>query len=88
MFRILIIACLYLCSCSSESGDNLYKSEIEVNPKSEEVIKLSEFVDDVKYVELEFSNESIIKRISAVYYSNGKYIIADRGTHTIIIFSD
>ena len=88
MFRILIIACLYLCSCSSESGDNLYKSEIEVNPKSEEVIKLSEFVDDVKYVELEFSNESIIKRISAVYYSNGKYIIADRGTHTIFIFSD
>lgn len=87
-FAFYFLLLSFLASCSSKHEAGQYSNEVEVKPSSNEIIKLSEFVEDVKFVELEFTNQSIIERISAVFNYDGKYIVADKGTHTIFIFSE
>ena len=52
-FAFYFLLLSFLASCSSKHEAGQYSNEVEVKPSSNEIIKLSEFVEDVKFVELE-----------------------------------
>ena len=60
---------------------------VEVNPRAEDIIMLADLVAESEIVELELTDQSILKRISSVFYHDDRYIIADKGTKAIYIFS-
>ena len=65
----------------------LILDEVEVNPRAEDIIRLADLVAESEIVELELTDQSILKRISSVFYHDDRYIIADKGTKAIYIFS-
>ena len=57
--------------------------EVEVNPRAEDIIRLADLVAESEIVELELTDQSILKRISSVFYHDDRYIIADKGTKAV-----
>lgn len=76
-----------MVSCNRNKQDTSRMNVVDIDPRTTTVINVSDFVEDTQFIELEFTDQSILKRISSVFYHDGKYIIADKGTKAIYIFS-
>lgn len=74
----LLFIYIFICSCASSQDENLFEFVISPNPKQE--AKLSEFIKEIKYIQLETTEESLIGFVSKVLISNGKIFIGDSRT--------
>lgn len=83
-FAVMATLAIWGCSKSNEQ----IAGEIEFSPNANEKILLSTFVEDVEYVNLEFTNESMIANIDCVYSIDNKYIIADKRGGVVFIFDN
>ena len=86
ILNFAVMATLAILGCS-KSNEQI-AGEIEFSPNANEKILLSTFVEDVEYVNLEFTNESMIANIDCVYSIDNKYIIADKRGGIIFIFDN
>lgn len=85
-FTRYLLVLLFSIGCSSHSSQ--LADEISFDPNTNDIIQLSAFVEDVEFVNLEFSRESMIENIDCAYYFEDKYIIADKRNAVIMIFDN
>lgn len=85
-FTRYLLVLLFSIGCSSHSSQ--LSDEISFDPNTNDIIQLSAFVEDVEFVNLEFSRESMIENIDCAYYFEDKYIIADKRNAVIMIFDN
>lgn len=80
MINIICSLFFSIFSCSfglSQSGDLF---EIVISPKPNQEARLSEFIKELKYVQLETTEESVIGFAGKILISNGKIFIGDSRT--------
>lgn len=80
--KIVLIALLFSCTDS-----NLDEKTIKIDlHRNNNLIKVSEFVDSISYIALEYSKECIIGNVYDLCFMNGNFYIYDNLTKSIFIF--
>ena len=94
IFIVSILALIALSSCGrhADSGvasvDETNTVAIKLRSKPSGRISLDAFVDSVKFVKLETTDECLIGRISTVFVTDGKIIVPHGRTGEVYIFDD
>ena len=88
---LIIILFVIIFGCSNEkdsyiSDDKLSVITIDLYNKSD--LDIHQLVSELSFIPLETSDEFVIGNIDKLLYFDNKYIIADRTTHNIFVFSD
>ena len=98
--RIISITLLYLLIAGCASNNSIDELKPKVNDKNAitielfnnkadyklEPIKMSEFVDSVKFIILEETNESLIKYPDRIFFTQEQIIVVDTDLGTIFFF--
>lgn len=87
-----IFGAILLFSCNGNDyepdGSIILKVENDHNSNKKEVMNASLFVDSVRYIKLESSENSMFTGISSVYFVDDKIIVIDRLSHKVLVFSE
>jgi len=85
----LIISLFVSCGTKNKrrDGNSTEPIIVKIDPRSREVINMSDFIDSVKYVKLELTDNSLIKNVSKIFEAGDKIIIVDYSAHEIFVFS-
>jgi len=96
---VLLIFVLLFCSCHGEEDYGI-KPTIDGKPIAKiqmysnkadfpmEKINLSEFVDSVKFIRLETTEESLINNINTVFFVDDEVVIVDKMSGKILVFDN
>lgn len=79
MRNLLIILTIFISvSCIKES--NTSELILDVDPTTTGTIKMSDFVDSVSFIKLEYTPQSIVPRLSKIFQDDDKLIVVSRQT--------
>lgn len=84
---LIILAGFLLVACGggkTEAADDA--PVVVIDPNSKDVIKMSDFVESVEYIQLEAAPEALLKHIDKVYLMDDRLFVADFMTKTVYIF--
>lgn len=92
MKKLCLLAAIAFSSClhvdKAVFVDETDTTVIGITSKPTNRIRLDTFVDSVKFVKLETTEECLIHRIANVFVAEGKIILPDYKTHEIYIFDE
>lgn len=84
---LVLFTCFSLVACNGRKAASVDDAPVVViDPNSQEVIRMSDFVESVEYVKLEATPESLLKHIDKVYLMGDLLLVADFKTKSIYIF--
>lgn len=83
---LLFILCVLLIACNSgkQKGD---VPVLDIDPTSTLTIKMSDFIDSVHYIKLEFTLESSIRHVNKVFQVDSLLFIVDLMQTEIFVFN-
>lgn len=92
MFKCLTIACLVLlfsCKSTNEEPDGSIVLKVENNcdAMNDNPIEITSFVDSVRFIKLEATENSLFSVLSGLYFTEDKIILVDRMSHKILVFT-
>lgn len=86
-YAFCFILGLFLClSCSSDKKNSETNIHLEKAMGNERVVKLSELGSQIKYIQLETNDSSLVGDISVPFYFNGYFYIIDAARSVCKIF--
>src|SRR5574344_991605 len=92
MFKCLTIACLVLlfsCKSTNEEPDGSIVLKVENNcdAMNDNPIEITSFVDSIRFIKLEATENSLFSVLSGLYFTEDKIILVDRMSHKILVFT-
>lgn len=88
LYTLLILSTLFFVANAQEDHIDVSKTQtLRLDPRATRGIAVSQLFDEVKFVPLETTPESLFGRISRLEVANNCYIISDQDTHCILLFN-
>ncbi|MEJ5995946.1 6-bladed beta-propeller [Pedobacter sp. Du54] len=87
-YTLLILSTLFFVANAQEDYIDVSKTQtLRLDPRSTRGLTVSQLFDEVKFVPLETTPESLFGRISRLEVANNCYIISDQDTYCILLFN-
>lgn len=88
LYTLLILSKLFFIANAQEDHIDVSKTQtLRLDPRSTRGITVSQLFDEVKFVPLETTPESLFGYISRLEVTKDSYIISDQDTHCILLFN-
>lgn len=88
LFTLLILSTIFFVANAQEDHIDVSKTQtLRLDPRSTRGIAVSQLFDEVKFVPLETTPESLFGYISKLEVTKDSYIISDQDTHCILLFN-
>lgn len=88
LYTLLILSTIFFVANAQEDHIDVSKTQtLRLDPRSTRGITVSQLFDEVKFVPLETTPESLFGKISRLEVANNCYIISDQDTHCILLFN-
>lgn len=88
LYPLLILSTIFFVASAQEDHIDVSKTQtLRLDPGSTRGITVSQLFDEVKFVPLETTPESLFGEISRLEVANNCYIISDQDTHCILLFN-
>ena len=87
-YIIYIWIVLFVFSCQSLKEKNEEVAVVEIDIHNTQKHTISEFIDSVRFIKLETSDDCLIKFITNVSFDNNKIIIAGVSQKQVLVFND
>ena len=88
LYTLLILSTLFFVANAQEDHIDVSKTQtLRLDPRSTRGIAVSQLFDEVKFVPLETTPESLFGYISRLEVTKDSYIISDQDTHCILLFN-
>jgi hypothetical protein len=85
IWGIFLVALAFAgCRSASQQADGVMV--VDVDPRSTDVLKMETFVDSVRFLPLQTTDESLIRHIGRVFFVDGEWIVADYSGRQIFFF--
>lgn len=81
----LAIGCLLLCGCTHKNGDISDDSVKKIHFSSDQTTDFTDILD-VRFIQLEECDNSLIKSIGQIIEYKDKYIVSDDDTNQLLVF--
>lgn len=87
-FMLFLAASLFLTSCEGKKSDaDVQTIEIDLGTK-ENIINLSDIADEITFVPLENTGESMLGSIDKLMIDDGRYVIVDKEAAAAVFVFD
>lgn len=88
LYTLLILSMIFFVANAQEDHIDVSKAQtLRLDPMSSRGISVSQLFDEVKFVPLETTPESLFGDISRLEVADNYYIISDQDTHSILLFN-
>jgi len=88
IYTLLILSTIFSVANAQEDHIDVSRTQtLRLDPMSTRGISVSQLFDEVKFVPLETTPESLFGDISRLEVANNYYIISDQDTHCILLFN-
>lgn len=92
ILKCLTIACavlLFSCKSTNEGPDGSIVLKVENNRDAmkDDPIKITSFVDSVRFIKLEATENSLFSVASGLYFFEDKIIVIDRESYKVLVFN-
>ncbi|SFG80136.1 6-bladed beta-propeller [Pedobacter insulae] len=88
LYTLLTLSTIFFVANAQEDYIDVSKTQtLRLDPRQTRGLTVSQLFDEVKFVPLQTTPESLFGRISRLEVANNYYIISDQDTHCILLFN-